>query len=206
MENYIQINGKRIMLTEDQIQEINTACASDPVQKKLADIAIGKTFYIGETQFVVLRQYDEETAVITKDILENMAFGENNNFNGSDVDAFCQKFAEGLAKRIGERNLVEHTVDLTSDDGLKDYGAVTRKVSLLTTEMYRSCVDVLDQHKPDKWWWLATPYSTARHDHEVWVKCVSPAGGINFGNYSIVNYGVRPFCILNSSILVSLGA
>lgn len=206
MENYIQINGKRIMLTEDQIQEINTACSSDPVQKKLADIAIGKTFYIGETQFVVLGQYDEETAVITKNVLKKMAFGGNNNFDGSAVDAYCKEFAGALAQQIGERNIVEHTVDLTSDDGLKDYGTVTRKVSLITSEMYRSCVDVLDQNKPDCWWWLATPFSTPRHEDTDWVKCVSPAGYIcNVDCYNDF-YGVRPFCILNSSILVSLGA
>ena len=97
-------------------------------------------------------------------------------------------------------------MDLTSDDGLKDYGAVTRKVSLLTAEMYRSCVDVLDQHKPDCWWWLATPFSTPRHNETDWVKCVSPAGSILYGGFSSDGSGVRPFCILNSSILVSLGA
>lgn len=206
MQNFIQINGKRIELTEDQIQEIVNAYNSEPVQKKLADIDIGKTFFIGETQFVVLGQYDEETAVITKDVLKKMAFGNGNNFNGSDVDDYCKDFADTLARQIGERNLVEHTVDLTSDDGLKDYGTVTRKVSLLTAEMYRSCVDVLDQHKPASWWWLATPFSTPRHDDSGWVKCVSPAGSFNSGSYDIDNCGVRPFCILNSSILVSLGA
>ena len=205
MQNFIQINGKRIELTQEQIQEIVNAYNSDPVQKKLGDIDIGKTFFIGDTQFVVLGQYDEETAVITKDVRKEMAFGDSNNFDGSAVDAYCKEFANNLAQQIGERNLAEHTVDLTSDDGLKDYGAVTRKVSMLTTEMYRSCVDVLDQHKPDSWWWLATPFSTPRHNNTDWVKCVSPAGNIGSdGNGD--GGGVRPFCILNSSILVSLGS
>lgn len=207
MQNFIQINGKRIELTKEQIQEIINAYNSEPVQKKLADIDIGKTFFIGETQFVVLGQYDEETAVVTKNVLKKMAFGDSNNFDGSAVDLYCKEFADTLAQQIGERNLVEHTVDLTSDDGLKDYGTVTRKASLLTAEMYRSCVDVLDQHKPDSWWWLATPLSTPRHENTDWVKCVSPAGGIFYDDlYGDVDCGVRPFCILNSSILVSLGA
>jgi hypothetical protein len=206
MQNFIQINGKRIELTPEQIQEIVNAYNSEPVQKKLADIDIGKTFFIGETQFIVLGQYDEETAVITKNVLKKMAFGESNNFDGSAVDAYCKEFAGALAQQIGERNIVEHTVDLTSDDGLKDYGAVTRKVSLLTAEMYRSCVDVLDQYKTDCWWWLATPFSTLRHENADWAKCVSPAGVIGRDSFSRGYRGVRPFCILNSSILVSLGA
>lgn len=205
MQNFIQINGKHIELTQEQIEEIVNAYNSEPVKKKLADIDIGKTFFIGDTQFVVLGQYDEETAVITKDVLKKMTFGESNNFDGSAVDAYCKEFAGALAQQIGERNIVEHTVDLTSDDGLKDYGAVTRKVSLITAEMYRSCVDVLDQHKPDCWWWLATPFSTPRHEETDWVKCVSPAGIIGDVSCNYVDIGVRPFCILNSSILVSLG-
>jgi len=68
--------------------------------------------------------------------------------------------------------------------------------------MYRQFVDILDEHKIDAWWWLATPYSTPRHEHTSWVKCVSPSGYIGYGGYYHCR-GVRPFCILNSNIFVS---
>jgi hypothetical protein len=118
------------------------------------------------------------------------------------VEDICNEFAEELAGIVGADNVLLHDVDLTSDDGLKDYGVVKRRVSLLTADMYRQFVDILDEHKIDAWWWLATPYSTPRHEHTIWVKCVSPSGGIDFGSYSDVR-GVRPFCILNSNIFVS---
>ena len=201
MKNYICINNQKIELTEDQIKEITNAYEKKKVL--VSTVPKGEIVKIGDREFVVLGQYENETALITKDILEKMAFGSNNNFNGSDVDAWCESLAEDLANSVGEENIVGHTVDLTSDDGLKDYGAVKRKVSLLTTEQYRQYVDILDKYKTDSWWWLATPYSTPRHDDDSWVKCVAPSGIISLGYCNYGSRGVRPFCILKSSIFVS---
>ena len=200
MENYIIVNGRQIELTEKQIREIIDAY--EEKQRLLSTVQVGETVKIGDREFIVLGQYEDETALIAKDILGKIAFGNNNNFDGSAVDAWCESLAEDLANSVGEQNIVEHTVDLTSDDGLKDYGAVHRKVSLLTTEQYRQYVDILDKHKPNSWWWLATPYSTPRHDDDSWVKCVAPSGCINYGGY-YYGFGVRPFLILKSSIFGS---
>lgn len=131
-----------------------------------------------------------------------MAFGENNNYNGSAVDTRCNVFAEEIAAIIGEDNILLHTVDLTSDDGLKDYGMVERYASLLTADRYRKYVEILDKFPNKAYWWLATAYSTPRHDDKTWIKCVSPAGRIGTGNCSN-DFGVRPFCILKSHIFVS---
>ena len=108
-----------------------------------------------------------------------------------------------ICTAVGEDNVVSHTVDLTSDDGLKDYGKVERRCSLLTADMYRRYIDILDKFKPDSWWWLATPHSTKRHENDSWVKCVSPSGFIFYGGFYFRGSGVRPFCILKSNIFVS---
>lgn len=201
MKNYICINGKKVELTEEQIKEIKASYGLGSV--KLADIPVGETFKIGKHEFVVLEHSGDTTAVILKELLfESKQFGSSNNFDGSYVDKECQKFAEEIAGIIGSENLVEHTVALTADDGLKDYGKVKRKMSLLTTELYRRYVYILDKFKLKKWWWLVTAYSTKTHDDTTWVKCVSPSGDIGYSNYGISS-GVRPFCILNSSIFVS---
>ena len=205
MEKYIYINGKQIPLTDEQVKQIISAYEGDRKQTKLAEIPAGGTFLIDGMEFVVLEQTGETTAVVTKKILETMAFGSTNNFDGSEVDDYCREFAEDAFEKIGAENIVEHTVDLISDDGLKDYGAVNRAVSLLTTDQYRKYVDILDKHNPNDWWWLATPHSTERHGNSSWVKCVSPAGFIHDDIFSYVGLGVRPFCILKSSIFVSSG-
>ena len=203
MENYITINGQQIPLTDEQIQQIISAYDDGNKQVMLAEIPAGGTFRIGDREFVVLDNCGGVAVSITKDVIKNMGFGPNNNFADSEVDTFCKEFANELAEEIGIDNLVEFLVDLTSDDGLKDYGKISRYVALMTADQYREYVEILDQHKPDTWWWLATPYSTARHENDLWVKCVSPAGNIYFGNCYYGYFGVRPFCIFKSDIFVS---
>ena len=202
MKNYISINNKKIELTEEQVRQIIEAYNGQSVQ--LADIPAGETFKIGEHEFVVLEQSGDTTEVIRKDLLpEDTEFGGNNNYNCSYVDATCKAFAEDIAAIVGEDNLLWHTVDLTSDDGLKNYGTVERRASLITADMYRRYVEILDKFKPDRWWWLATAHSTKRHENSSWVKCVSQSGYVDNFNYYYYDNGVRPFCILKSTIFVS---
>lgn len=200
MKNFIQINGRQIELTEEQAAQLAETYGAKPTA--LCDIPVGQTFFVGGHEFVVLEHKEQGTAAILKGLLDDMAFGDTNNFDNSDVNERCRDFAEELESAFGGDILVTHEVDLTSDDGLKDYGSVRRKCSLLTTDLYRRYVEVLDFQKVERWWWLATPYSTPRHKNSFWVKCVAPSGCISFGDY-YDDYGVRPFCIFNSSIFVS---
>ena len=201
MKNYICINGQHVELTEEQIKQICAAHSQEEI--KLADIPEGDTFKIGNHEFVVLEHSTDTTAIIRKELLgEDMEFGSNNNFSGSYVEDRCREFAEEIAAVIGKEKLVEHTVDLTSDDGLKDYGTVKSRCSLLTADLYRRYVEILDKFMPDRWWWLATAHSTERHGNNNWVKCVSPSGRIYYYGYD-GDFGVRPFCILKSNIFAS---
>ena len=201
MENYINIKGKKIELTDEQVEQLRVSLGAASV--KLADVAVKDTFKIGDHEFVVLEQSGDTTAVILKDLLvDDKVFGENNNYSGSYVEQECNQFADEIEAIVGSGNIVKHTVDLTSDDGLKDYGNINRRMSLLTTEQYRRYVEVLDEHKVDAWWWLATPFSTKKHDSTSLVKCVAPSGCLYDGGY-YGDFGVRPFCILKSNIFVS---
>ena len=201
MKNYISINGQKTELTQEQIEQIKASFGLESV--RLSSVSVGDTVKIGDYELIVLEQSGNTTAVICKDLIETCTFGDNNNYDGSKADKLCNEFAANLAKIIGEDNVIQHTVDLTADDGLKDYGSVKRFASLLTTDLYRRYVYTLDKFNPDAWWWLATAYSTPTHDHTSWVKCVSPSGNVYCGNGNGSGNGVRPFCILNSHIFVS---
>lgn len=207
--NYISVNNKQIALTDDQAEAIIVALKElggiEREKVMLSDIPVGEIVKIAGMDMVVLEQMGIETALITKNLLDPLtAFSENNNnYTGSLVDEICESFAELLEDAVGADNVMEHDVDLISDDGLKDYGIVRRKASLITADMYRRYVEILDQYRPEKWWWLTTPHSTERHDNNAWVKCVSPSGYLFDDHfYDCVN-GVRPFCILKSDIFVS---
>lgn len=201
MKNYISLNNQKIELTDEQVKEIQKSFG---FARKLAEIPVGGTFTVGEYEFIVLEHSKETTAVILKNLLvDDVTFGSSNNYNGSKVDCICLDFADKLANILGNHAIFEHTVDLTSDDGLKDYGKAVRRVSLLTANQYRRYVEILDEHKIDAWWWLATAFSTPTHNSPHWVKCVSPSGFINYRDYYGNDRGVRPFCILKSNIFVS---
>lgn len=200
--NYIKLNGKKIELTDEQVSEIQRSLGLE--QTQLKEIAVGDTFKVGKYEFIVLEHSGGTTAVLLKDLLyEGKVFGENNNYNGSKVDNLCVDFGNEIEAAVGAGNLVEHTVKLTADDGMKCYGSIKRKMSLLTANLYRRYVYVIDKYKLDKWWWLCTPFSTPAHEDSTWVKCVSPRGRISGGSCRIGDGGVRPFLRFVSSISVS---
>ena len=176
----------------------------EPEKRTLAEFDPGSMVRIGNHEMIVLEQMDGKTALIRKECFEDVsAFGsENNNYAESIVDSLCEAFADVIASEVGSDNILEHDVDLTALTGDKSYGAVTRQASLLTLGRYQRYLDILDQHKPDSWWWLATANSAKRHDNDRWLLCVSPSGDIYFGGYYF-HFGVRPFCILKSDIFVS---
>lgn len=201
-ENYLCLNGQKIELTKEQLAKIR-----DSVVKKtrLSEKEVGEIVTIGEYEYIVLEQniITRQTSLLMKDLFgDDVKFGDTANFKTSNVKNLLDKFALELEKEVGEDNVIEHIVDLTSNDGLKDYGKTTAKVSLLTCDLYRKFVYIIDKFKLDKWWWLATAFSTPEHGYEKLVECVSPRGGID-GRICGISNGVRPFCILNSNIFVS---
>lgn len=203
-KGYIEIDGVTWEVTLQQVSA--TVSHSLAAGTKLSDVAAGEVVKIGSHEMIVLEQVGGATLLLRRDLLpDTMQFGDSNNYDGSCVDEACNEFAGELAGIVGDDNILPHSVDLTSDDGLKDYGEVQRRASLLTTAQYRRYVQILDKYKPDTWWWLSTPFSTATNDNDTWVKCVSPSGDIYFDDYGNGS-GVRPFLILKSSIFVSSNA
>ena len=208
MENYIFVNQQKIVLTDKQADAIVAAIKENAKTENrealLGDVPAGEVVKISGQEFIVLEHVGDQTYLLTKDFIdEKSAFSEqNNNYDGSLVDDICEAAAELLEDLVGKDNVVEFDLDLTSDDGLKDYGSIRRKMAPMTADMYRKYVNILDRYNPKKWWWLATPHSTKRHEKDCWVKCVSPSGCFNRGGY-YDDGGVRPFCILKSNIFVS---
>ena len=138
MDNYISINNQRINLTDEQVEKIKDSFKISVCGMKLADVSAGETAKIGDHEMIVLEHTGDTTLLLLKGLLkEDQEFGTNNNYNGSYVDEICQEFAKEIAAIVGESNIILHDVDLTSDDGLKDYGTIQRYASLLTTDQAR---------------------------------------------------------------------
>lgn len=203
MSNYVHLDGKQIPLTDSQVERIRVVIGRTI---PLAGVAPGEIARIGSREFVVLEHLEDgTTALILKGLYGEREYGDDNNFSGSEVQEACEEFLASLLEEgVAAGNIVEHEVDLTSLDGLKEYGTCRCKVSLLTMEQYRKYVEILDRHKPGKWWWLVTPHSTDTHGNNRWILCVVPSGRLDFHYYDVGVRGVRPFLIFNSSIFVSV--
>lgn len=193
-------------MTLQEIQE-KLGCKIKIVDEKakvrLADIEVGKPFKVGDLEFVALEHFPNTTAVILKGFWKKAPFdSDSNNYMSSSIRKDLNRnFYNQLAEIVGKENIIKHTVDLTSDDGRKEYDIYSDYISLLTCERYRKYVSILDKYNPKQWWWLATAYSTLS-DYRSLVRCVISHGSL--GNYDcdFLN-GVRPFCILKSNIFVS---
>lgn len=173
-------------------------------QKILAEIANGETFKVADIEFIKFADTDGNTIAVAKDLLFNSHFGNNNNFAESNVKRRLEtEILPKLEQAVGAENIIEHEVDLLSLDGDDKWGKVKAKISLPTFDFYRANVKTFDKYKIDRWWWLATPDTTSAHYNDEWIVCVSPRGFINYFNYYYYCFGVRPFLIFSSSILVS---
>lgn len=172
-------------------------------KKQLKDYAPGAIFKIDETELIVLEQRENGTAVLFKDLLPQvMKFDDDTcNYANSGIrkylnGEFLKEFTE---KTLSEDNIISHTVNLLTDDGLEGHGTVTDKISLITTEMYRKYRSVIGKNM-DRWWWTATAWSD--EEETSCVRCVFYFGILDLYDCHRSG-GVRPFCILNSEIFVS---
>ena len=202
MKNYLMLNNKKIELTPEQVKEIENIFEFNRI--KLSEIDVGETFKFGELEFIVLEHHEETTAVIFKDFWKTDKFDSLfNDYKESAIrNSLNTDFYKLLCNAAGSENIEKHKVDLTSDDGRTDYEACDDYISLLTCDMYRKYVYILDKYRINNWWWLATAYSTKSNDYTTAVRCVRRNGTLR--NYDCgFSRGVRPFCILKSNIFVS---
>ena len=163
----------------------------------------GETFTVAGIEFIKFPEVNGAVPVMTRGCLFHSRFGENNDLRGSNILKKMETdVLSKIIEAIGEENVLTFKTDLTTLDGLKPYGEMESKVSLPTLDFYRTNVEIFDKYKVDEWFWLATPESAKPHDFPNWILCVAPSGLISYDNYHDVT-GVRPFCILKSSIFVS---
>ena len=171
--------------------------------KTLAEIKIGETFKVSNIEFIKFADENGHTVAVAKDSVFDSEFGDNNNFAESRVKSRLEnEILPKIENEVGAENIVEHEVDLLSLDGDDKWGKAKCKISIPTFDFYRHDVKIFDKYKLNKWWWLSTPETTAKHYNDNWAVCVSPRGCICGCGSDCGNDCVRPFIIFVSSISV----
>lgn len=182
------------------------------MKAKLKTLKRGQTFYGAGIQWLVLGHTNSSqglpivTHIVSTGIVERRAFDEKNrnDLGVSTLLAYLNgEFLKRLEDAFGEGAVAEQFIDLTSNDGLKDYGNIKTKVGLLTEEEYRQHRDILPPLGDEGWWWLATPYSTERAGYPSLVRDVNSDGTLDIDACG-GRIGVRPALYLKSDISVSL--
>lgn len=169
-------------------------------------IAPSSVINYGGLDCIVLDVEQDKILVLAKESIGNMPFDEGNS-NNFPKGTLCKYLNDEFIKKLKADGadtsaLIPTTIDLTSDDGLKDYGETTQKIFLLTCDMYRKYRSVIPNL--DDWWWLATAYSTESNGYANNARYVDSDGSLDDYYAYSGSSGVRPAFYLKSSILESL--
>ena len=172
---------------------------------ELATLKQGEVFKIGEHDFIVLKQREGETDVISKNLMaEDVMFdNDTRDYNNSQLKELIENEIQPVIEAaVGADKLVEHEVDLASVDMQNEFGTCRCKVRVLTFDEARKHNDLLVNKELPDWYWTLTPWSTKERGWGYSLAVVSPSGSISSSDCSNC-FGVRPFCILKSNIFVS---
>ena len=177
---------------EDESSEGEAAPATDVSKVPQA----GERFVRGGIEFVALgMEQGGVLAVAAKRLEDEMAYDEDgsNDWRKSSLRKYLN---EEFVKNFNKGDLLPFVSDLTSDDGMTDYGTSEDFVALLSDNLYRKYRKFMPKY--DTWVWTITPWSClpgyARHERNV-----GTSGALN-GSSASYGYGVAPACIFNPAI------
>lgn len=173
------------------------------IKGKISNLNVGERFVYGEKNCIVLEHMDDGTLCMVLDEDFESKFGETNNFAESELRKKLNgEYLDEWVKDGASREFfMPMQVDLTANDGLKDYGTCECFLAPRTCDQHRKYRYLIPNPKGN-WEWTATAYSTKANGYSLTAYQVTGAGGLSI-NYSVNNvYGVRPLFKLNSESLV----
>lgn len=177
----------------------------------LNQVRCGEHFMLGGVEFVKLDDDKGASFVVAADITgkecpfesSSAKRDDHNNFVGSHI----QKVVEAFLLDHPEINkaVVDRPINLTSMDGMTDYGCPVVHGRILTSDEYRKYRAFIPL--ASDWYWLATPWTTLRSPDSSdgdYAYLVSTSGAQYYNYVYCASYCPRPALYLGSSISVSV--
>lgn len=160
--------------------------------RKFKDLKPGEEFTRGNVTYVALGMEQGGVLAVRKEPLRDMPFDEDdkNDWRTSSLRKYLN--GEYLGK-IDTSDMIEYESDLTSDDGMTDYGKSKDLIFLLSADLYRKYRYQLPKWKT--WVWLITPDSCL-DDYSMFERFVLTDGSL--GSYfAYGGIGAAPACLYN---------
>lgn len=191
---------ERLKDIENEVAQIKKSISS----KKFYWKKVGDTFELIGITWKVLDITDKGYVCIAMEpVLKDEQFDTSrNNWKDSTLrKKLHEQILPKIKNEVGEEYVVKFKRNLTSLDGLTEYGGCMDEISLIGIDEYRKYRNLIPNSKKE-WWWTITPWSTAGNNDNVWVAVVSPSGVFR-SNFYGSSYGVRPVCIFSSKLFES---
>jgi hypothetical protein len=179
----------------------------------LCDVSQGEPFVLDGVKFVKLADEADLALCLTDDVaLKNVPF-EDDDADREDHNNFINSNLEkAIARWVREKHpaiygaVVERPIDLTTMDGMTDYGEPLVFARVLTIDEYRKYRHFIPLASEP--YWLATGYTTLRSpsSNADSAYYVITDGSLRDGGVCGAYFVARPALYLKSSISVSVEA
>lgn len=172
--------------------------------KTIKDYHQSEHFVYGKKNCMVLEHMDDGTLCMVLDEDFESKFGESNNFAESELRKKLngEYLDEWVKDGVDRASFVLMQVDLTANDGLKDYGTCECLLAPRTCDQHRKYRYLIPNPK-ENWEWTATAYSTKENGFSNLAYLVTGTGGLGISSNVYIANGVRPLFKLNPDTITA---
>ena len=178
---------------------------------ELSRVRQGEAFTFDGVRWVKLDESAGAALVVAEDVLlkntpfecEDAEREDHNNFKGSNLELSIVELLTAKHQKIQDA-VVERPIDLTTMDGMTDYGMPVVTARVLTIDEYRKYRRFIPLASEP--YWLATGWTTksSPHSDASGAYYVDTDGTLGSSDVYYAYFAARPALYLKSSILVSV--
>lgn len=184
--------------TPEEIEEDYTEddSAAGAEKDKIKIPKPGEQFEYNGIMFTALGEEQGGVLAIVSELLEDEMPLDKSNKNDWRTSSLRKYLNGEYLEQFNRGDLLPFVSDLTSDDGMKNYGTAEDYVFLLSCDLYRKYRESVPRF--NNWWWTLTSWTCPPASESI-AQVVNSAGGVN-ENYAYIGYGVAPACLFKPTI------
>lgn len=156
----------------------------------------GEQFEYNGVKFTALGEEQGGILAIVSELLEDEMPLDESNKNDWHTSSLRKYLNGEYLEQFNRGDLLTFLSDLTSDDGMKDYGTAEDYVFLLSCDLYRKYRESVPRF--NNWWWTLTPW-TCSPSLAGSARIVTSDGTLSH-DIAYYGYGVAPACLFNPKI------